>query len=247
MRTLLLILTLAASQAFGAVALVQLKDCSGNGGSGTTAAGSCTFDALPAVGNLVVILGGSFNIANGAVSDNQGNVYSIVVKSSYDGSVQGGIYGTLVTVSAGTFTATIASADASIIAEFSGITGPLTVESTGSTFQISPPTTPFLVPCGTGLVATTNDLMFTAFYARSANVQVNSIGSGFPTLVIPTTASYHDPLRMGFSWLAAGPGTYNPDFTLSPNYNMDSGQYVCAAVKQVGAAAAVKIRHRVSQ
>jgi hypothetical protein len=149
-----------------------------------------------------------------------------------------------VVASNGTFTITLANAtEGTVLFEFSGMPATIAVDTSASTNAAACGTTNCLMACGSGLVTTQTDLMLTGFYVhQDGNVQVNSIGSGFPTLIVPESSGYKSPLVLGFSYLTGAAGTYHPDFTLSPNYNMNQGSYFCAAVKTTSGAAAYRRR-----
>ena len=86
-----------------------------------------SFDATPSVGNLIAVAVASYNgdLGTGAVTDNQGNTYSLRKKQDLGGGSYVGIYRAIVGTASGTFTITVnpdgSSADFTFaIAEFSG-------------------------------------------------------------------------------------------------------------------------------
>jgi hypothetical protein len=86
-----------------------------------------SFDATPSVGNLIAVAVASYNgdLGTSAVTDNQGNTYSLRKKQDLGGGSYVGIYRAIVGTASGTFTITVnpdgSSADFTVaIAEFSG-------------------------------------------------------------------------------------------------------------------------------
>ncbi len=86
-----------------------------------------SFDATPSVGNLIAVAVASYNgdLGTSAVTDNQGNTYSLRKKQDLGGGSYVGIYRAIVGTASGTFTITVnpdgSSADFTFaIAEFSG-------------------------------------------------------------------------------------------------------------------------------
>jgi hypothetical protein len=170
------------------MAIAYVRDTGKIRGSNVSSlAGS--FGTLPAVGNDVFTLSGTFGFSNGgaisAVTDNQGNSYTERVEATGGGEgCASTIYQTRVATSSGTFTFTLDPADttvyiAAIGVEFSGLDNP-SIDKTGTA------------------VSTTGDATVTA---SAANAQNDTLVLAVACLEAPDAAANWTTPTTGYTAL----------------------------------------------